>query len=212
MKNYILQLLFICLITFSSYSQSKLIGMDWAQGSGDQKLTLDTNANLQWLDVTETVGFSYNDILRDSGGYRGAGFRHAKAFEISTLLFDYGVINSNRCSSICEADENSADHLIDILGGYTVEDWIFKKGLVGFYEGSSINTRVSVGGIVWQLYNKPDVILQMGIGSSTANDFAAEYGHFLVRETIPTPIPAASFLFLPALSGLFIFIKKKKAS
>jgi hypothetical protein len=67
MKKYIV--IIVCLIglLFSSQSQAMLIEMDLYSG-GDHLLTLDTDTNLQWLDLSVTKNLSYNTVSALIGG------------------------------------------------------------------------------------------------------------------------------------------------
>jgi hypothetical protein len=53
---------------------------------GDALLTLDDVSGLRWLDLSETVGLSMDDIVADVGGWSSMGFRHATAAEVCDLL------------------------------------------------------------------------------------------------------------------------------
>jgi len=58
---------------------------------GDAKITRDTVGGLDWLDVTETLGVSMNDVLAGSGGWVSGGWRYATlddVCEMLTRLFD----------------------------------------------------------------------------------------------------------------------------
>ena len=51
--------------------------------------TTDTSGGLDWLDLTETAGFSYNQIMDGEGGWIGAGWRYAFEAEIDLLFETY---------------------------------------------------------------------------------------------------------------------------
>jgi hypothetical protein len=54
--------------------------------SGDGLLTRDATLGLDWLDLTLTAGLSYDEIESGVDGWAGAGFRHATAAEVCSLL------------------------------------------------------------------------------------------------------------------------------
>ncbi len=45
----------------------------------------DTDSGLDWLDVTSTLGLSYDDIVGGAGGWVTAGWRHATSEELCVL-------------------------------------------------------------------------------------------------------------------------------
>jgi hypothetical protein len=71
-----------------------LIQQDLVPGSGDQLLTLDTDTNLQWLNLTATANRSYQEVLADFGGFMGIGFRYATVTEVTGLLDHFSITPS----------------------------------------------------------------------------------------------------------------------
>lgn len=54
--------------------------------AGDGLLTLDTATGLEWLDLTQTVGQSYNSVFAGFGGYTTTqGFGFANTTQVSQL-------------------------------------------------------------------------------------------------------------------------------
>ena len=85
-KVRLLCLLFSSIIFFQSLDvDAALVEVDLFS-SGDTLITQDTDSGLEWLDLTETVGISYNDIIAGEGGYTGLGFQHATGDQISALI------------------------------------------------------------------------------------------------------------------------------
>lgn len=63
-----------------------LIQKDLVPGTGDQLLTLDTETNLEWLNLTATANRSTNEILGGFGGFTTThGFRYATGADLGTL-------------------------------------------------------------------------------------------------------------------------------
>ena len=54
-------------------------------------VTLDSSTNLEWLDIDESLGFSWNEIENGVGGFVAAGWRHATSLEVCTLFANGGV-------------------------------------------------------------------------------------------------------------------------
>ncbi len=97
--RYILIILISAVIYFAPTSQcsAELLVLDW-EVAGDNAITRDTTTNLDWLDLTATVGRSFNDVSRNL--YLGGDFecfRHATFDEVFSLLTSVGwpVFGSN---------------------------------------------------------------------------------------------------------------------
>ncbi len=70
-------------LLFSLPSQAGLVSLDW-KTAGDGLITSD--GTLEWLDLTETAGRSYNDVSGKFGvGQEFEGFRYATVFEVRSL-------------------------------------------------------------------------------------------------------------------------------
>ena len=63
---------------------AELISMGW-KTAGDGLITYDSVSELYWLDITETVDYSYNDILGELAGGLFDGFRYATGLEVVGL-------------------------------------------------------------------------------------------------------------------------------
>lgn len=67
--------------------------------AGDGKVTRDPYTGLEWLDLTETLGLSINQILAGAGPAGGwisvLGFRYATVTEVENLFIDHGFPNVN---------------------------------------------------------------------------------------------------------------------
>lgn len=88
----ILLLIFISGLSGTQSAQAALIERDW-QVSGDGLITYDTGTGLEWLDLTETVGYSWNDMAQElSTGMLFAGFRHATRSEVDSLIDAAGLV------------------------------------------------------------------------------------------------------------------------
>lgn len=99
-------------------AQAALITADLVPGTGDALLTVDTATQLEWLDVTATVGQSYAGVL--SGQYVSPlGFRFASASEVETLWLNAGAggsFTNNVGSNITPANFDAAVLLVDLMG------------------------------------------------------------------------------------------------
>jgi cysteine-rich repeat protein len=58
---------------------------------GDGLVTRDSASGLDWLDVPQTAGLTYNQVLGGAGGWLTQGWRHATAQEICDLFEQYAI-------------------------------------------------------------------------------------------------------------------------
>ena len=80
---------------------------------GDGLVTLDTATGLEWLDLTATLGMSYNQA-EASSYVTSDGFRHATMAEAQTLFLDAGFLTVNNVNN--PANDPAAALLLDLVG------------------------------------------------------------------------------------------------
>lgn len=82
----------------------------------------DTATGLDWLDVTETVNMSINNVIMESGaGGRFSGWRYATGAEVNDLVSDFTGIQITNYGTV-SLPSGSTDRLVDLLGS-TRESW-----------------------------------------------------------------------------------------
>jgi hypothetical protein len=59
-------ILVIAILLFSSTAQATIIKKDLLS-AGDTLITFDTDTKLEWLDVTQTLNLSFNDVQSELG-------------------------------------------------------------------------------------------------------------------------------------------------
>ena len=100
-----------------------LIQTDLIPGSGDQLLTLDTDTNLEWLNLTATAHRSVNEVLGGFGGFVGThGFRYATGGDLGTLYSHAGITKglsepAFRPSPNDERNHTGIEVLQDLMNG-----------------------------------------------------------------------------------------------
>jgi len=92
MKVIIRALVLLAGITSLSSAHATLIKSDLG-AIGDGLLTVDTATGLEWLDVTATLGLSFNQAIA-SDFATSQGFKHATASEILSLFDAAALTNS----------------------------------------------------------------------------------------------------------------------
>lgn len=102
------------LYLLSTSTSAELVAVDF-KDPGDKLLTLDTQSRLEWLDITETAGLSYNQMLPlIAPGGKFEGFRPASSAEVSGLFAAAGITEIYVSAIIGELEEVQV--LLDLIG------------------------------------------------------------------------------------------------
>lgn len=159
--------------------------------------TIDSDTGLEWLDITETVGLSYNAVL-SSAFIISDGYRYASEAEVLEL---YNNAGGTGTQAVEFRPENTAPAilLLDLMGctSYLVgnpcdgtpEDWSTAMwGTSSQYIGL-IDNHPTDGVLAtrWQPHANDEV------------SFRADVGSFLVRGNV---LPRPQLTPVPTLSGL----------
>ena len=180
---------------------------DWLT-SGDGALTYDNSTNLEWLDISETIG---NSILDTEAESFFSGFRWATTSEINDLL-DSVIDGVGERSSHDATAKSNFDTFNNLLGGTTGEPGS------GYWrvQGNSRYAEKTSGqyGLAYAIqFNASQAVY---VDDSLTNccfseSFTHAYvGSWLVRDVAPVPLPAAFWLFGSALCGLTV-VKRRRS-
>ncbi|MDH5765679.1 MAG: VPLPA-CTERM sorting domain-containing protein [Gammaproteobacteria bacterium] len=199
-KNYP-QVFVLFFFLLSGTVHAALLDVDW-QTSGDNLLLHDTSTNLQWLDLSVTLNQSYNEVTAQLGtGGAYDGFRFATRDEVLHLWSEANITDTN-FTWVENGEWSIVKDLADRLGTSVLFD---PAGIgthaLGMVEGGA--PLASNERWVMELSYHYD-----GVRVRTSSDyyilgtdFASEhYSSFLVR---PVPLPAALWLFISGLIGLY---------
>lgn len=105
-----------------------LIQQDLVAGSGDQLLTLDTDTNLQWLNLTATAGRSYNEVMAGFGGFTTKhGFAYADGGQIGELCSHAGITKGLTEPAFTPSPNDAKNH----YGTEALQNLMNGKFLVG---------------------------------------------------------------------------------
>jgi hypothetical protein len=195
-----------CVISMaiSTVSHAALIEVDLFS-PGDALLTRDSTTALDWLDLTETVSLSFDEIGAGVGGWTAMGFRYATGAEVCDLFTREFFAPTPCPTATFVAEVRDGDLVSPIVAffGSTIlglprtngvyDDGTPSDGLVGILQAQFIpDDNESTIGITDNL-----------VLSSTSSFFD---GHFLVR---PVPVPAAVWLFGSGLLGMIGISRRK---
>jgi len=102
-------------ILFTGTASTRLTERDLVPSSGDGLLTFDSTTNLEWLDLTETTGLSFDQVSGGAGGFIGSqGFRFASLEEVEDLYLAAGVIDFGIEQEFINTP--AANLLLDLMG------------------------------------------------------------------------------------------------
>ncbi len=196
-------LLLLALLSASSIANAALSSRDLVFGTGDKLLTFDSGTQLEWLDVTQTLNHSFDNVVSQLGiGGQFAGFHVASTAQVKQLFLDggwSGAWNTNYVDNTVHFAEASA--IVGLLGRTTIN--YPNKSTYGMVSDAYIDGR--------HYYN---VIYTNDLpfySTATANSFMqypntpSDYiGTFLYRPTAPVPEPDTYAMLLAGL-GLIGF-------
>ncbi|TCV90550.1 VPLPA-CTERM sorting domain-containing protein [Sulfurirhabdus autotrophica] len=226
----------ICAVLISGgAAQAAILEEDLYQ-PGDHLITADSVTGLEWLDLTQTVNLSYNQVNSGVGGWLNQGFRHATADEVYTLIFNAGLgsLYHSGQTNLTSSDIMNLNQFISMLGDvasfYTAvanrrvmavgivdkSRWLATTGQGEdswtFQEGSLEAKAIAEVGY--------DIPLGIGgawvpgqdgtIGGAWTLGLNDPYPQYLVRTT-EVPVPATAWLFGSGLIGL-IRVARRKAT
>jgi hypothetical protein len=170
--------------------------------AGDKLITRDTATGLDWLDLTQTIGFSYDDMLVElSVGGMFEGFRYATTADVDGLQQAAGL-SAGLFYTASTITRMRVESLMDMVGVTEFENSTGYKYAYGitsdpFEPTSTIDDRILRGFSLTAGVSAAQGIIGDNVSSSTI-------GNWLIRNT-PTavPLPGAIFLFM---SGIAMFV------
>ena len=196
-----LLILFFSILSAQAYST--IIDRDW--------YTEDTISGLDWMDITETSGKSFDYVSTQfglSGDY--AGFRYATKVELLQFLVNADVPDVHTPSSFSMERWNAIDDLLTLIG-YNESDFMHIRatGFTGdetFVSGTTEYIPSFALSVWYDTHPNGEwswISTQGGYVSSTES---SNIGSWLVRD-----IPEPSILALFSLGVLsFAFTRRKK--
>jgi len=197
-------------LVLSTGSNAEIISVDW-NNAGDNLITRDLSTGLEWLDLTETAGLTYDFVssnLGDSGFFDG--WAYASTSEVEAFF--------NSAGGIGPYDYNAPSPFNDLVVQDLLESW----GTLHSHNTQRFSNFVTSHipqidwhgtGIIYYSTNTP-AVGYMDADFTSGGLFNSEgvpnVGHALVRVSA-VPIPAAVWLFGSGLIGLIGLARRKKA-
>lgn len=86
--RFLITVVFACVLAVPKVAVAALVERD-LYAPGDGLITYDTETNLEWLDLSQTAGMSYNDVKNRTGAL--AGWNWANAGTLETLRINAGI-------------------------------------------------------------------------------------------------------------------------
>ena len=206
-----------CLAVLSFNADAAIVSVDWLT-AGDNLITQDTESGLEWLDLSETMNRSYNDISSKLGvGEEFYGWRYASISELSGFFDAFGG-DSNYYSGWSTQNNGLFDAIAPFWGDlYCIETGCQPS------EGFS-NVITSEDAVTWDAHYYTHINDNVNSGASLDKDLVSlNFGTWsdtspnmrvasaLVRDVSTVPVPAAAWLFGSGLLGLIGVARRKKA-
>lgn len=214
----------LSLILALSLSQSvnaALFVEDWQQ-SADGATTFDDASNLWWLDLTETIGMSFQEVsaeLTEGGAYEG--WRYATLDEATDIYAQFGLTSGAENLPIDEFT-TAIDTMNSYFGDTMAASINAEPGQVVSHSGNWGFTGTEWPGfpdwhIMFLAYTADTgatAVLDLGIEYSAQTGDAWPYaGSLLVASENPAsfvPLPAAAWLLGSSLFGLLFVSRRQK--
>ncbi|MCQ9378897.1 PEP-CTERM sorting domain-containing protein [Methyloversatilis sp. XJ19-49] len=198
---------------FSGQASAAVLSADYTPGSGDGWITIDSSTGLKWLDVSLTIGQTFDEVR--TGAWYSKGFRHATKEELRTLFANAGTPDDGFNLAISHPAETL--ELAQLLGPTLVDrDRVTVAGFLGTdFLGQDITLASHpVGQSFSAQLGKIDYLTTYGEAHFTgghpfSNQANNAYGSFLV-SSVPEPGTYATMLL--GLVGVLTLARRRKAT
>ena len=197
----------IVFFSFGSFCQAGIMVGDW-KAAGDELLTIDTTLGLEFLDLTQSTGKTYLDVLKEFGvGGDFEGFRYATEQEVVNLVNEIGWTSTPAFSAGASSTSRvtgEALAVMDLIGRTA-------SGRGGITASGLTSTLVSAGSVRVVSISRFRSKEERASARGRTNDFSSSrsVGSFLVRASASSsaaggvvPEPSSFAIFGIATVGL----------
>ena len=203
-------------MSMSTSVDAALLSTDWLNAN-DNLVVTDTDSSLDWLKLTETVGYSYTYVVSQLGtGGQFDGWRYATNLEVASLFTAFGLPLDAHLSVAGPLD-TSIVNFANTMGNIMHDaNPIFSYGARGMI-GESSGGNMYLAGAYYVTSSETNIYVgpNLGAGASLVSPTIAclDLGSYLVREASlsAVPVPAAVWLFGSGLIGLIGLARRKTA-
>lgn len=184
---------------------------------GTGSITRAESTGLDWLDVTESTGLTYDFVQAEFGsGGQFEGFRHATVAEVEALAQAFGFPGlSNTAQGSTFAAGQAAVGLLGLTcAGTCGSFWFETLGLAEVDPTSTFPSSAPQIRIAYrtQFSNEGIAGVTGWRGTGLGNE-SSLVGHYLVREAPPQiPLPGTLVLLLGALGGVAVMRERRQTS
>lgn len=213
-----LAMLVVVLTTASPSAAILIEANDRVFGRGS--ITRDLDSGLEWLDLTETAGRSFFDVLAETErGGEFAGFRIATAAEVEQLFLNAGIPDIDTVEGIgtpgggtgplfTAANFEPTLDLINLLGPTAV---MREPGGLVFDAGGAFTSTPSdvLPGGLKIAFLRAVTASELGLAEFEPRDPNAPASSYLVRTTPPIPEPSAALLFGVGALGVAAYVRRR---
>lgn len=171
-------------------------------------ITRDTATQLDWLDLTETMGLSFNDVVNGVGNsWYELGWRHATTTEVCELVAAHAAPPLVECPAGVEVHPGDVVTSLQAVLGITQIAGSGDPITQGFFEDE--NGSYWQGLALLQFRSGPNhSVIQVQQDTLSPLFGSTERGHYLVRVI---PEPSTALLLGFGLVGLAVGRRRKVA-
>jgi len=204
---------------FASNVNAALTSVDYVPNSGDGFITRDSETGLDWLDVTLTVGLTFDQVR--TGIWYQQGFRYATKEDLQILFLHAETPDDGFDISVTNPAETL--HLAQLLSPtFLSGNRVTVMGFMGTdFFGNQVSLQNHPIDVTFSaLLGKVDYISNIGSGDIGEAHFtgghpfsdqaSSTYGSFLIRSANPVPEPTTMLLFGTGLAGLAAVGRRKR--
>lgn len=186
---------------------------------GTGAFTGDPGTGLEWLDITQALNRSYNDVSAQLGpGGEFEGLRYATREDLVTLLDNFFAESIVMSPANQVVDFQRATEFFGLFGSAFLAGSVPQGDIVraqgftspGFYVGSSLYVHYPPL-LAYPNESSPTAFINFQHNTNQLDTPLPYIGHWLVRENVVIPAPASFILFATAFSAISVAARKRCA-